>query len=149
MTGFALRIRAFEARTGMHPFQIRPGCRGVYVGRAKSTYFSPAKIQSIPYFSPRKSLGFAPDYWALHPTTGLCTRLLGFAPDYWALHPTTGLCIRLLDFAPDYWALHPTTGLCTRRLGFAPDDWAKIGVARKTLKSVPASKTYFSHCFSG
>ena len=30
-------------------------------------------------------------YLALHPTTGLCTRLLGFAPDYWALHPTTGL----------------------------------------------------------
>ena len=35
-------------------------------------------------------LAFAPDYWALHPTTGLCTRLLGFAPDYWALHTTTG-----------------------------------------------------------
>ena len=29
------------------------------------------------------------DYWALHPTSGLWTRLLGFVPDYWALHPTT------------------------------------------------------------
>ena len=41
-----------------------------------------------------KILGLVPDYWALHPTTGLCTRLLGFSPDYWALHPTTGLCTR-------------------------------------------------------
>ena len=28
-----------------------------------------------------KILGFAPDYWAFHPTTGLCTRLLGFHPN--------------------------------------------------------------------
>ena len=70
------------------------------------------------------SLGFAPDYWALHTTTELCTRLLGFAPDYWALHPTTGLCTRLLSFSPDYWALHPTTRLCTRPLSFSPDNWA-------------------------
>ena len=44
---------------------------------------------------------FAPDYQALHSTTGLCTRLLGFAPDYWALQPTTGLCSRLLGSAAD------------------------------------------------
>ena len=31
-----------------------------------------------------KILGLAPDYWALHPTTGLFTRLLGFAPEKWA-----------------------------------------------------------------
>ena len=58
-------------------------------------------------------LGFAPDYWALHPTTGLCTRPLGF-------HPTTGLCTRLLGFAPDYWALHPTTWLLPEYLGLHP-----------------------------
>ena len=49
-------------------------------------------------------------------------------PDYWALHPKTGLCTRLLGFALDYWALHPTTGLWTRQVGFAPDHWAEIGV---------------------
>ena len=32
----------------------------------------------------------------LHPKTGLFTRLLGFAPEDWALHPTTGL-------SPNYW----------------------------------------------
>ena len=69
-------------------------------------------------------LGFAPDDWAQHTTTGLFTRLPGFAPDYWAFHPTTGLCTRLLGFVPDYWALHPTTGLRTRLLGLSPDDWA-------------------------
>ena len=94
---------------------------------------------------PTRLLGFAADNWALHPTTGLCTRLLGshpttgictqlywalrpttlgFPPDYWTLHPTTGLCTRPLGLAPDNWALHPTTGLCTRLLGFAPDYWA-------------------------
>ena len=62
-------------------------------------------------------LGFATDYWALHSTTGLFTRLLGFSPDYWAFHSTTGLFTRLLGFAPDYWALHSTTGLLTRLLG--------------------------------
>ena len=46
------------------------------------------------------------------------TRLLGFAPDYWALHPTTAF------FSPDYWAFHPTTGLFTRLLGFSFDYWA-------------------------
>ena len=65
----------------------------------------------------KKSQHTAPDYWALHLTTGLCTQLLGF-------HPATGLCTRLLGFAPDCWALPPTTGLCARLLGFAPDDWA-------------------------
>ena len=63
-------------------------------------------------------LGFAPDYWDFHPTTGLFTRRLGFAPEDWALHPKTGLCTRLLGFSPDDWALHPKTGLCTRLLGF-------------------------------
>ena len=60
-----------------------------------------------------KILGRGPDYWALHPTTGLFTRLFGFSPDDWAFHPTTGLFTRRLGFAPDDWALHPTTGLCT------------------------------------
>ena len=49
-------------------------------------------------------------------------RLLGFSPDYWASHPTTGLCTRLLGFALDYWALSARTGLFTRLLGFATDD---------------------------
>ena len=75
-------------------------------------------------FHPTRLLGFAPDYWALHPITGLFTRLLGFSRDYCAFHPTTGLCTRLLGFAPEDWALLPTTGLCTRLLGFAPDYWA-------------------------
>ena len=68
----------------------------------------------------------SPDYWALHPTTGLLTRLLGFALDYWALHPTTGLFTRRLSFSPEDWALHPTTGLCIRLLGFASDYWALL-----------------------
>ena len=68
-----------------------------------------------------KILSFAPDYWVLHPTTWLFTRLLGFAPDDWAFHPTTGLCTPLLGFSSDYWAFHPTTGLFTRILGFASD----------------------------
>ena len=80
------------------------------------------KIQNAGHFTRRQ--GFAPDYWAWHPTTGLCTRRLGFAPDDWALHLTTGLFTRLLGFSPDYWAFHPTTGLRTRLLGFAPDYWA-------------------------
>ena len=62
-------------------------------------------------------LGIGPDYWALHPTTGLCTRLLGLAPDSWALHSTTRL-------SSDHGALHPTTGLCTRLLGITSDCWA-------------------------
>ena len=52
--------------------------------------------------------------WALHPTTGLCTRLLGLAPDYWALHPTTGL-------SSEYWALHPTTGLSSEYQVYDPN----------------------------
>ena len=64
-----------------------------------------------------KILGIGPDYWALHPTTGLCTRLLGFAPGDWAFHLTTGLSTRLLGFALDYWAF-------IRLLGLAPDYWA-------------------------
>ena len=68
-------------------------------------------IMNPPTYSTKKKLthftrrlGFSPDYWALHPTTGLFTRLLGFSPNYWALHPTTWLCIRLLGFASNYWA---------------------------------------------
>ena len=61
-------------------------------------------------------------YWALHPTTGLCTRLLG-------LHPTTGLCTRLLGFAPDYRAFHPTNRLCTRLLGILGGSWDLPGRA--------------------
>ena len=68
--------------------------QGVYVGRAKSTYFSPVNIKSIPNFRSKSDR-------AWHPTTGLCTRLLGFAPNYWALHPTTGLCTQLLGFPPN------------------------------------------------
>ena len=30
-----------------------------------------------------KIIDFSPDYWASHPTTGLCTRLLGFHPSTW------------------------------------------------------------------
>ena len=63
----------------------------------------------------------SPDYWALHPTTGLCTRLLGFAPESWALHPTAGLL-------PDYWDLHPTTGLFIQLLGFEPEYWVSIRI---------------------
>ena len=55
-------------------------------------------------------------------------KILGTGPDYWALHPTTGLFTRLLGFAPDDWALHPKTGLFTRPPGFAPDDRAFIPI---------------------
>ena len=58
----------------------------------------------------KKSQHTAPDYWALHPTTGLCTQLLGFAPDDWALDPTTGL-------SPDYWAFTRISRFCLKPNG--------------------------------
>ena len=68
-----------------------------------------------------------------------CTMATNYAskksPDYWALHPTTGLFTRLLGFSPGDRALRPTIGLCIRRLGFAPDDWAFIRIPTESEKN--------------
>ena len=111
-------FRSGMLHAGIRPLnQLRSKVANAAVGRERiAQAILEYAINSAPtdVHDKKKSQHTSPDYWALHPTTGLCPRLLGFDPDYWALHPTTGLCARLLGFAPDDWALHPMTGLCTR-----------------------------------
>ena len=74
----------------------------------------------------KKQQRSSPDYWALHPTTGLGNR------------PTTGRCTRMHGFAPDCKALQPTTGLCPRRLGFHPNT--------RILTQIPKSSHSTDQC---